>query len=151
RRTATTPHSAFSQWIDPTLVRASGATSSQHIVKMRYAELLLSYAEAMFEMGEGADQRAIDALNAVRLRPGVQMHPVDLLTRDNIRNERRVELAFEGLRFNDLKRWGIAHEVIPTIPGNGAKIKRVFDGYLWPVPQQQMDIMQGVWEQNPGY
>ena len=142
---------AFKKWIDPTAVRASGATSSQHIVKMRYAELLLSYAEAMFEKGEGTDQRAIDALNAVRLRPGVQMHPVDVLTRDNIRNERRVELAFEGLRFNDLIRWGIAHEVIPTIPGNGANIKRKFDGYLWPVPQQQMDIMQGVWEQNAGY
>jgi starch-binding outer membrane protein, SusD/RagB family len=142
---------AFKKWIDPSLVGARGAISSQHIVKMRYAELLLSYAEAMFESGQGSDQRALDALNAVRQRPGVEMPPKTELTRDNIRNERRVELAFEGLRFNDIKRWKIAEEIIPTIPGNGASTKRVFDGYLWPVPQGQMDIMQGVWEQNAGY
>lgn len=142
---------AFKKWIDPSLVAARGAISSQHIVKMRYAELLLSYAEAMFESGQGTDQRALDALNSVRQRPGVEMPPKTELTRDNIRNERRVELAFEGLRFNDLKRWRIAEEIIPTIQGNGANVKRVFDGYLWPIPQGQMDIMQGVWEQNPGY
>ena len=142
---------AFKKWIDPSLVGARGAISSQHIVKMRYAELLLSYAEAMFESGQGSDQRALDALNAVRQRPGVEMPPKTELTRDNIRNERRVELAFEGLRFNDIKRWQIAEAIIPTIPGNGANAKRVFDGYLWPVPQGQMDIMQGVWDQNPGY
>lgn len=142
---------AFKKWIDPSLVTAQGAISSQHIVKMRYAELLLSYAEAMFESGQGSDQRALDALNAVRQRPGVDMPAKTELTRDNIRNERRVELAFEGLRFNDIKRWKIAEEIIPTILGNGANTKRVFDGYLWPVPQGQMDIMQGVWEQNPGY
>lgn len=142
---------AFKKWIDPSLIGARGAISSQHIVQMRYAELLLSYAEAMFESGQGSDQRALDALNAVRQRPGVEMPPKTELTRDNIRNERRVELAFEGLRFNDIKRWKIAEEIIPTIPGNGASTKRVFDGYLWPVPQGQMDIMQGVWEQNAGY
>lgn len=112
---------------------------------------LLSYAESMFGSGQGADQRALDAFNAVRARPGVDMPPVTVLTTDNIRNERRVELAFEGLRFNDLKRWGIAHEIIPTIPGNGANVKRTFDGYVWPVPQSQMDIMEGVWQQNEGY
>lgn len=142
---------AFKKWINPALIQARGNISDQHIVKMRYSELLLSYAEAMFEIGQGGDQRALDALNAVRARPGVEMPPVVALTQDNIRNERRVELAFEGLRFNDLKRWGIAHEIIPTIPGNGATVKRKFDGYVWPIPQSQMDIMEGVWQQNQGY
>lgn len=142
---------AFKKWINPSLIQARGNISDQHIVKMRYAELLLSYAEAMFESGQGSDPRALDALNAVRARPGVEMPPVSVLTQDNIRNERRVELAFEGLRFNDLKRWGIAHLIIPTIPGNGATVKRKFDGYVWPIPQGQMDIMQGVWQQNEGY
>lgn len=139
---------AFKKWIDPSLVQARNAISSQHIVKMRYAELLLSYAEAMFESGQGTDPRALKALNDVRARTGVQMPPKAVLVRDEIRNERRVELAFEGQRFNDLKRWGIAHLIIPTIPGNGATAKRVFDGYLWPIPQSQMDIMQGVWQNN---
>ncbi|HYC85542.1 MAG TPA: RagB/SusD family nutrient uptake outer membrane protein [Chryseosolibacter sp.] len=144
---------AFKKWINPNLVEARGNISDQHIVKMRYAELLLSYAEAMFESGQGTDPTALAALNAVRQRPGVEMPPVAVLTRDNIRNERRVELAFEGLRYNDLIRWGIAHEILPNIPGNGATVKRAFTmtNYLWPIPQSQMDIMQDVWLQNPGY
>jgi hypothetical protein len=144
---------AFKKWIDPSLIQPRGNISGQHIVKMRYAELLLSYAEAMFESGQGGDQRAINALNAVRQRPGVEMPPVAVLTQANIRNERRVELAFEGLRYNDLIRWGIAHTILPTIPGNGASRTRIFtvNNYRWPIPQSQMDIMQGIWTQNPGY
>ncbi|MGK6353348.1 RagB/SusD family nutrient uptake outer membrane protein [Parapedobacter sp. DT-150] len=142
---------AFKKWVNPALIEARDNDSDNDIVKMRYAELLLSYAEAMFESGQGTDPRALKALNDIRARSGVEMPPVAVLTRDNIRNERRVELAFEGLRFNDLKRWKIAEEIIPAIPGNGADVKRVFDGYLWPIPQSQMDIMEGVWEQNDGY
>lgn len=143
---------AFKKWIDPTIRTANSSNlSDQDIVKMRYADLLLLYAEAMFESGQGGDQRALDALNAVRARVGVQMPPVLALTRDIIRNERRVELAYEGIRFNDLIRWGIAHEVIPNIVYNSTGSKRKFDGYVWPIPQSQMDIMQGSWQQNPGY
>jgi hypothetical protein len=140
---------AFKKTIDTTLfVPNSSNLSDQHIVKMRYADLLLSYAEAMFESGQGADPRALNALNAVRTRPGVQMTPVAVLTQSNIRNERRVELALEGLRYNDLIRWGIAEQVIPTIQYASNGNKRKFDGYLWPIPQSQMDIMEGVWVNN---
>jgi hypothetical protein len=140
---------AFKKWIDPTIRTPNASTlSDQNIVKMRYADLLLLYAEAMFESGQGGDARALKALNDVRARPGVNMPPQVALTRDNIRNERRVELAYEGIRYNDIIRWGIAETVIPQIvfAANGAK--RKFDGYLWPIPQGQMDIMQGVWQNN---
>lgn len=140
---------AFKKWIDPTIRTANSSNlSDQHIVKMRYADLLLLYAEAMFESGQGTDPRALDALNDVRQRPGVDMPPVTELTQANIRNERRVELAYEGLRFNDLLRWGIADEIIPTIQYHQNGSKRKFDGFVWPIPQSQMDIMQGVWENN---
>jgi hypothetical protein len=140
---------AFKKWIDTTIFVANSSNlSDQHIVKMRYADLLLMYAEAMFESGQGTAQSAIDALNAVRARPGVEMPPVAVLTQDIIRNERRVELAYEGLRYNDLIRWGIAETVIPTIVYAANGNKRKFDGYLWPIPQSQMDIMQGVWTNN---
>jgi hypothetical protein len=115
---------------------------------MRYADLLLLYAEAMFESGQGTDLRALKALNDVRARPGVNMPPQLALTRDNIRNERRVELAYEGIRYNDIIRWGIAETVIPQIIYSAKGDKRKFDGYLWPIPQGQMDIMQGVWKNN---
>ncbi|MCD9018883.1 RagB/SusD family nutrient uptake outer membrane protein [Parachryseolinea silvisoli] len=140
---------AFKKWIDPT-VRTPGSStlSDQNIVKMRYADLLLLYAEAMFESGQGTDTRALKALNDVRTRPGVNMPLKTELTRDNIRNERRVELAYEGIRYNDIIRWGIAETVIPQIIHSTKGDKRKFDGYLWPIPQSQIDIMQGVWENN---
>lgn len=139
---------AFKKWINPALNtdQARGTVSDQHIVKMRYAELLLSYAEAMFESGQGNDPKALKALNDVRARTGVAMPAKLVLDRATIRNERRVELAFEGLRFNDLIRWRTAEAVIPTIPGNNQV--RKFDGYLWPIPQNEMNIMAGVWQNN---
>jgi hypothetical protein len=140
---------AFKKWIDPSIqVANSSNLSDQHIVKMRYADLLLLYAEAMFESGQGTDVRALKAFNDVRSRLDVQMSAKLVLTRDIIRNERRVELAYEGIRYNDLIRWGIAEQVIPTITYSAKGDKRKFDGYLWPIPQSQMDIMQGVWQNN---
>lgn len=143
---------AFKKWVNPAVNNASGATlSDQHMVKIRYADLLLMYAEAMFENGQGSDSRALKALNDVRERPGVNMPPKAALTREIIRNERRVELAFEGLRYNDLIRWKTAEQVLPTVPYDKAGNKRKFRGYLFPVPLKEIDIMKGLWSQNPGF
>ncbi len=61
---------AFKKWIDPTIRTPGSSTlSDQNIVKMRYADLLLLYAEAMFESGQGNDLRALKALNDVRSSP----------------------------------------------------------------------------------
>ncbi len=143
---------AFKKWIDPSIESPTASTlSDQDIVKMRYADLLLMYAEAVFESRDKNGDKmdlALASLNAVRQRSGVNMPPKTELTREIIRNERRVELAYEGLRWNDLKRWKIAEEIIPTIVYNAGGNHRTFDGYLWPIPQQQMDIMAGVWTQN---
>jgi hypothetical protein len=90
---------------------------------MRYAEVLLNYAEAMNEAygptakptinGVPAKYTAVEAVNLVRGRTGVAMpalpntlSQVDMRTR--IQNERRVELAFEEQRFFDVRRWKIA-------------------------------------------
>ena len=143
---------AFKKWVNTALNNATGATlSDQHIVKIRYADLLLMYAEAMFESGQGGDARALKALNDVRSREGVNMPDRAALTRENIRQERRVELAFEGLRYNDLIRWGIAETVIPQIAHNSVGAKRKFKSYFFPIPIGQMDIMKDYWQQNPGW
>ena len=143
---------AFKKWVNTAINNASGATlSDQHMVKIRYADVLLMYAEAMFESGQGGDIRALKALNDVRARPGVNMPPKAALTRDIIRNERRVELAFEGLRYNDLIRWKIADQVIPSVAYDSKGTKRKFKSFLFPIPLGQMDIMKGVWTQNTGF
>lgn len=105
------------------------ATEERHVwVLFRYAELFLNYAEAMNEAfgpqyTDGAFAiSAQDAINRVRARVG--MPAVLGLTKDEltekIRNERRVELAFEGHRFWDLRRWKIGQET-KTIYGLSIK------------------------------
>lgn len=89
---------------------------------MRYADVLLMYAEAKIELGE-ADQSVLDAINQVRARaygvdydntaayPAVSVTDQDLL-RTTIKMERRMEFAFEGVRYSDIIRWQIAEKVL---------------------------------------
>lgn len=125
-------------------------------VLIRYAEVLLTYAEAKIESGS-IDQSVLDAINAIRARAyGVGINDTNSYPeitstsqselRTVVRNERRVELAIEGLRWNDIKRWRIAHGASGTMPQLEEK------DYLRPIPQQQIDLSgEGVLTQNPGY
>ena len=73
--------------------------------------------------------------------------------RDRIWNERRVEFAFEGMRYRDIKRWRYAETYIPTLVEPGSGIRRAFDPakhYLFPFPQSEIDINPAL-EQNTGY
>lgn len=146
---------------------------------IRYAEVLLSYLESEMESGTPIDQSLLDAtINQVRGRASVNMPPVkapintaDL--RAQIRREREVEFAFEGLHYYDILRWGIAAEELNRqftgmkltndpanytdypVDKNGFFIyqKRNFKkgvNELWPVPQTEMDINPNL-TQNPGY
>ena len=104
-------------------------------VLIRYAEVLLMYAEAQNE-NSGPDQSVYDAVNSVRERVGMPALPTGLSQtqmRERIRKERRVELAYEGKRYMDLKRWKIAHEVIPTVvdPSGGSRTFKNPTHYLF--------------------
>jgi len=141
---------------------------------IRYAEVLLTDAEAKIEMGK-IDGTVYNDISAVRVRAG--MPPVDLSVYNNqtslrtlVRNERRIELAFEGLRFFDIQRWKIGPQVMSgpvygaklgtidptgkyTITGASLNIEtRVFadKNYLWPIPQTEIDLNKNT-TQNPGY
>ena len=134
------------------------------VILMRYADVLLMYAEAKFELGQN-DAPALAAFNLVRARVG--MPPLATLTREDIRLERRVELAFEGLRLFDIRRWKIAEQVMPApaacgidyINAAGATVRacqpasaRQFPvrDYLWPLPQAELDLNPNL-KQNPGF
>jgi starch-binding outer membrane protein, SusD/RagB family len=139
-----------------------------HLIVMRYSEALLMYAEAKIEAGS-IDQTVYDAINQIRLRADVMMPviPTNLSQselRTIIRRERRIELAFEGQRLFDIRRWDIAKDVMPGVPkgltykdGNGNDVtftwgERYFDPGkhgLWPIPQSEIDITGMV--QNPGW
>lgn len=139
--------------------------ASENIL-IRYAEVLLTYAEAKIEAGQ-IDQSVLDAINKVRARAyGVDVtdvaHYPEITTtnqaalRTIVRNERRVELAMEGLRWFDITRWKIAETVMngPVLGANGMISKtRTFTSrdYLRPIPQSQIDLSRGSLTQNPGY
>ena len=140
------------KWINDS-DEALGAVNSQaDLVLMRYADVLLMYAEAQNE-ASGPDASVYSAINKVRARAGMPEVPAGLSQeqmRQTIRHERNVEFIGEGLRYYDLLRWRIADTVIPSIPELDA---RVFDpavNYLWPIPQSAIDQSPGI-EQNPGY
>lgn len=96
------------------------ATSSTDFILFRYGEVLLNYAEAAFELGKTDD--ALNAINQIRERAGIAK--LTSITREQIRHERKVELAFEGHRYWDLRRWRIAKSVIPI---NRSGLRYVLD------------------------
>lgn len=98
---------------------------------MRYAEILLIYAEANAHLGDM--DAALEALNKVRRRAGLE-EDLDARGFDEIfkmiRHERMIELAFEGHRFWDLRRWGLANEKLNDYHVSGMKITENIDGSL---------------------
>ncbi|SNY99370.1 RagB/SusD family nutrient uptake outer membrane protein [Flagellimonas pacifica] len=151
---------------------------SNNWIHIRYAEVLLNYAEAQNE-ASGPDASVYSAVNEVRARPGVNMPALPAgLSKDQmrarIRNERRIELAFEEHRFFDVRRWGIGEDVFNK-PIHGIRIgpngeltgadaqgkpygvfeveNRVFapKNNLAPIPQSEIDKLSDVLTQNPGY
>lgn len=130
--------------------------SEQDWIISRYAEVLLTYAEAKNELS-GPDASVYKAINDIRARPGINMPALPAgLTKDQmrvrIRQERRVELALEGFRWSDIKRWKTAETYIPTLVDQGGQ-RRAFNPakhYLMPFPQSEIDINKNL-VQNPGY
>ncbi|MBM6992929.1 MAG: RagB/SusD family nutrient uptake outer membrane protein [Prevotella sp.] len=89
---------------------------------IRYAEVLLNYAEAVYELSDAISDSDLDlSLNLVRLRANPKMTKLSnslvtsnsLSMREEIRRERTVELFLEGFRIDDLKRWKTAEEEMP--------------------------------------
>ncbi|WP_165793138.1 RagB/SusD family nutrient uptake outer membrane protein [Sphingobacterium haloxyli] len=107
----------WKKYFDETELPTQVTRSELDFMLMRYAEVLLTYAEAKIELGD-IDQTVIDAINEVRGRPSVQMplaqaNASQQELRKLVRYERTVELALEGFRFFDIRRWRIAEDVLP--------------------------------------
>tara|TARA_R110002050_G_scaffold295515_3_gene454445 strand:- start:12443 stop:13939 length:1497 start_codon:yes stop_codon:yes gene_type:complete len=128
--------------------------SEQDFIHLRYADVLLMYAEAKNE-ASGPDANVYSAINNIRDRVDMPPLPADLTKdqmRERIRHESRVELAMEGHRYFDLKRWKTIENIIPAITDPGGN-QRQFDPakhYLFPFPQSEIDRNENL-DQNPGY
>lgn len=136
--------------------------------QMRYAEIVLNYAEACLELGEEGEAR--EKLNWIRQRAGMPL-VADTETGDALearyRNERRIELSYEGQRFFDIRRWMIAPDVMK--PAQGVDIRYPYGStrpvytvtevqgrawsnkaYLMPIMLDEMNKNEML-IQNPGY
>ncbi len=105
------------KFIDPS-VNAQFIRQEVPWIFFRYAEILLNYAEASIELNELGD--AVNVLNQIRRRAGMPLFSAALdqaTLRDEYRNERRVEMAFEEQRFFDVRRWMTAPAVLSKVAG----------------------------------
>ena len=175
---ATTTGYYLRKFVDENLDLTKNQSSVHIWILFRYAEVLLNFAEAMNEAygpetSHGYSLTAKRAIDMVRQRSGVEM-PIlapglsQEEMRERIRNERRVELAFEEHRFFDVRRWKIAEQtenkpvmamrITKTGTGefNYVAVKaedRSFDKkmYLYPIPETEVLKSGGTLKQNEGW
>jgi hypothetical protein len=134
---------------------------------MRYGEVLLNYAEAAVELGV-QPAKALECINKIRTRAGIPEKTA--LTLDDVRHERRVELAFENHRFWDIRRWRIGatlmnntkfHGLYPWLNVDNDKyiFETDFSAHNLPKTFREVDYYLGIpgisanekLVQNPGY
>ena len=139
--------------------RQTGLTQS--LVWLRFADVLLMHSEL-------TDGKVVyngkSGLNAVRERAKLPDIPYSL---ENLKKERRYELCFEALRWNDLRRWGDVQQKVKNqvgnkitnqgIPGEYAFTNDFMQRYnetgggFFKIPEDQVTLSEGVLEQNPGW
>ena len=152
-------------------IAGNGANTCKHVwVTFRLAEFYLNYAECMLNLNNksGFTMTATQAINTVRKRAGLANLTDAEATLDACKKERFVELAFEGHRFFDVRRWKEGEKYFKTI--YGLKITKNADGSftetktvvqnrqwdenkmnLFPIPQSEILKSGNVLEQNPGW
>jgi hypothetical protein len=151
------------------------SNSYNDVVLIRYAEVLLTYAEGKIEANQ-IDQSVYDAINLVRQRPGVNMPAVTAASapsqaelRAVVRRERHVEFPVEDNRIFDIRRWKIAETVMPGVAYgilNNYDASRSDYGkhvvvetrnfatpkdYLWPIPQAEVSVNTAALPNNSGW
>ncbi len=156
--------------VDPGVINNDLANSTRVLPLIRYAEVALNFAEATNE-ADGPTAEVYQAVESIRRRAGLRPYQLTTgLTKDQmrlaIRRERRVELAYEGHRFFDVRRWLIAEQT-ENLQMHGLEVDRagtqvtykVFDVrkhnfvkamYLWPLPLTEISKSPELL-QNPLY
>jgi hypothetical protein len=156
------------KYFDPSAL--SNFVSGSNLYLIRYAEVLLDYAEAKNSLGQMNQEVWNKTIMLLRKRAGFTNiaaldYPGNTDMTNIIRRERRAELAMEGLRADDVRRWKTA-QIVMNGYAHGARFgdpavdngyiraqKRQFDparDYLWPIPASEISLDPNL-KQNPGY
>jgi starch-binding outer membrane protein, SusD/RagB family len=123
-------------------------TGDDNVPLIRLAEMYLIRAEATARsgvLGAPPSLQTVADIETIRLRANPSATPLVVLTNEEaltqILLQRRYEFAFEGQRYSDLKRYGLAPQLFQA--GQAFRV-------LWPIPFQQLEVNSNL-EQNPGY
>lgn len=150
----------FRKFRDPAATNANGAGND--FPWYRYADLLLIHAEAASRAANGPTPEAVESLNKVHRRAygydPLSASPIDFNIADYnaqtfldlVVKERGYETMYEGKRWLDLKRLGVAKDVILAVKGKTVDDKML----LWPIPNSELaynTALDPVADQNPGY
>jgi len=120
-------------------------------VVLRYADVLLLHVEAIMAGGNSTSSAAaLSSFNAVRNRAGLADDSDSSITKQELMDERRVELAFENHRLFDLMRMGAAQEVLSAF-ATSTGVSFTSSDLLLPIPQREINLSGGEMKQNPGY
>jgi hypothetical protein len=150
----TIPYNFVKKYYD---VPATNGDNGNNIPVIRYADVLLMYAEALNEIGYQPAGEAFTFLNQIRNRAGLSSLtaaeiPDQQAFRLAMEQERRLEFAFEGHRWFDLVRTGRAIEVMNSKKDQIKLVRPLTENdLLFPIPQSQIDINKEKVQQNPGY
>lgn len=127
------------KYLEPGSAVVEPGFSSQNYIDFRYAEILLNHGEAAFELGE--IEEALTVINQVRARAGIRSLALPELSLERLRNERKVELAFEDKRFWDIRRWRIGTDLF----------RSTFAGGLWPYLKFENGNYKYIFRRLSGY
>lgn len=181
RGSVTTTGYYYKKYVEPSAVPNYNRDDNDiHLI--RYAEVLLTYAEARMEQGKLTQADLDMSINLLRDRVGMKRMDLGFLAvngmdvREEIRRERRIELALEGQRYFDVRRWkegerladdieGVQARWFPELTSASSQFRISSDGYLvaqwdrrfedpkhylWPVPVVQIERNPNL-TQNPGW
>jgi len=149
--------------IEPEAALPPSGQSSLNNIVLRYADVILSKAEAIIETNGSVDA-AVTLINRIRTERAdvkITLLPMGLTreeAREKLRKERRVEFALEGLYWADIKRWKIGKNLYPLVikDHTGSLIETKFpNGYLeyynlLPIPNSELSLNKSL-TQNPGW
>lgn len=144
----------ITKWVDLQGEYADRTRAEKNMTILRYGDVLLMRAEALIEANQNLGE-AVSLINQIRQRVGMPIIAMasQAALREKLRHERRIETAFEGLRYYDIIRWRIGDKV-KAGKVYGARLKAVSETmenkfveerfwndkmYLFPVPQEAMD------------
>lgn len=145
--------SFFIKYLDITQAPTRGGDWPVNFIALRYTDVLMLKAECILQGAPGSQADVDEIVSQIRGRAG--LGPVQNITLPELMEERRKEFAAEGLRWHDLVRSGAIESAIPAWIAKEDVLQQIRpfqkEYILYPVPQAEMDVKVGLYDQNPGY